>query len=47
MKALVLATGETEKLRPLTERLPSPLVTILNRPVIAYVIEQAVRGGIK
>ena len=39
MQALLLATGESLKLRPLTERIPSPLVPVMNRPIMIYNLE--------
>lgn len=47
MQALLLATGESQKLMPLTERIPSPMVPILNRPVMAYNLELLGRMGFK
>lgn len=47
MQALLLATGETEKLQPLTETIPSPMLPIANRPVMTYAIELLARQGIK
>ncbi len=47
MKAILLATGEDQRLTPLSAQLPSPLVPIANRPVIVYAIEALVRAGIK
>ncbi len=47
LQALLLATGETQKLTPLTESIPSPMVTILNRPVMAYNLELLGRMGFK
>ena len=47
MKAILLATGEETRLRPLTDQLPSPLLPIVNRPVIVYAIETLVRAGLK
>ena len=47
MQAILFATGETNKLWPLTVTFPSPLVPILNRPVMAYAIELLARQGIK
>lgn len=45
MKALVLAAGVGERMRPLTDELAKPLLPIANRPVMAYVIEHLARHG--
>ena len=47
MLAILIATGETEKLRPLTEIIPSPMVPVVDKPVMAYVVELLARHGIK
>ena len=47
MIAVLLATGETNKLRPLTEVVPSPMVPIVDRPIMEYVVELLARHGIK
>ncbi len=47
MKALLLATGENLRPGGLTAKLPSPLLPIVNRPVIVYAIETLVRAGLK
>lgn len=47
MKALLLATGENLRSGGLTTKLPSPLLPIVNRPVIVYAIETLVRAGLK
>lgn len=47
MKTLLLATGENQKLRPLSDRLPAPLVPIANRPVMLYCIDLLARQGYK
>lgn len=39
MKAVVMAGGEGSRLRPLTSNQPKPLVSVLNRPVIEYILE--------
>lgn len=39
MQALILAGGEGTRLRPLTERIPKPIVPLAARPHIAYVID--------
>jgi NDP-sugar pyrophosphorylase family protein/lipopolysaccharide/colanic/teichoic acid biosynthesis glycosyltransferase len=47
LQALLLATGEDRKLTPLGERIPSPMVTILNRPVMVYNLELLGQLGFK
>ena len=47
MLAILNATGETEKLRPLTDMMPSPMVPVVDRPIMEYVIELLARQGIK
>lgn len=47
MQVFLLATDETPKLRPLTEHRPAPLTPIVDRPVIARVLELLARNGLK
>ena len=47
MKAIVLAGGVGEGLRPLTERMPKALIPVAGRPCIDYVIRSLVSGGFK
>src|SRR6476620_11547024 len=47
MHILLLATDEQPKLRLLTEALPTPLVPIVNRPVMAVAVEILARAGWK
>lgn len=42
-RVVLLATGETDKLRPLTETIPSPMVPLANRPIMAYAVELLAR----
>ena len=45
MKAMILAAGVGERMRPLTDHLPKPLLPIANRPVMAYILEHLGRHG--
>jgi mannose-1-phosphate guanylyltransferase/phosphomannomutase len=47
MKAVILAGGRGERLRPLTDKKPKPLITIKNRPILEYVIEYLKSYGIR
>jgi len=46
MKAVILAGGKGTRLRPLTHHLPKPMVPLLDRPCMAYIIELLKRHGI-
>jgi mannose-1-phosphate guanylyltransferase len=39
MKAMILAAGKGTRVRPLTYDLPKPMIPILGKPVMAYLIE--------
>jgi NDP-sugar pyrophosphorylase family protein len=47
MQIVLLATGETKKLFPLTETIPAPMIPLVNQPVMGYAIECVARQGFK
>ena len=47
MKAIILAAGEGQRLRPLTERIPKPMMPIAGRPILEYNIRLLARHGIR
>src|SRR4051794_12767084 len=46
MQAVILVGGEGTRLRPLTSNLPKPVVPLVDRPFIAYMLEWLVRPGV-
>ena len=46
MRALVLAAGMGERLRPLSNNIPKPMLPIGGRPLIHYALAMLKRGGI-
>jgi mannose-1-phosphate guanylyltransferase len=46
MQAIVLVGGEGTRLRPLTERVPKPALTLVDRPFLAYMIEWLAGHGV-
>ena len=47
MQAILLATAKTRQLHPLTETIPSPIIPIAGRPIMAYSVELLARQGCK
>jgi mannose-1-phosphate guanylyltransferase len=45
-KAMILAAGQGTRVRPLTKDLPKPMVPILGKPVMEYLIEHLARHGV-
>jgi MurNAc alpha-1-phosphate uridylyltransferase len=47
MKAMLLAAGRGERLRPLTDSVPKALVEAAGKPLIAWHLERLARAGIR
>lgn len=45
-KGMILAAGQGTRVRPLTKDLPKPMIPILGKPVMEYLIEHLARHGI-
>lgn len=46
MKAMILAAGKGTRVRPLTYELPKPMIPILGKPLLEYLIDHLRRYGI-
>ena len=47
MKAMILAAGRGERMRPLTDTTPKPLLPVCGKPLIAHHIEALANAGIR
>jgi MurNAc alpha-1-phosphate uridylyltransferase len=47
MKAMVLAAGRGERLRPLTDHTPKPLLRVRGRPLIEYLLDALASAGVR
>jgi mannose-1-phosphate guanylyltransferase len=47
VKGMILAAGQGTRVRPLTRDLPKPMVPILGKPVMEYLIEHLARHGVR
>lgn len=47
MKAMILCAGRGERMRPLTDTTPKPLLKVAGKPLVQYHIENLARAGIR
>jgi N-acetyl-alpha-D-muramate 1-phosphate uridylyltransferase len=47
MKAMILAAGRGERLRPVTDRLPKPLLEVGGKPLLAWHLERLAAAGLR
>lgn len=47
MRAMILCAGRGERMRPLTDQTPKPLLMVADKPLVQYHVERLVEAGIK
>ena len=47
MKAMILAAGRGERLRPVTDRLPKPLLEVGGKPLLGWHLERLAAAGFR
>ncbi len=46
MKVMILAAGKGTRVQPLTYEIPKPMIPIMGKPVMDYLVEHLVRYGV-
>jgi bifunctional UDP-N-acetylglucosamine pyrophosphorylase/glucosamine-1-phosphate N-acetyltransferase len=46
MKAVILAAGEGNRLRPITSSIPKPMIPLLGKPILEYIVSGLKEAGI-
>jgi mannose-1-phosphate guanylyltransferase len=47
IKAMILGAGKGTRVRPLTQVLPKPMIPILGKPVMEYLVEYLARHNVR
>lgn len=47
MKAMILAAGKGTRVRPLTHEMPKPMIPIMGKPVMEYLVELLAKHGVE
>ncbi len=47
MKAIIVAGGRGKRLKPLTNKIPKPMVKVLGKPILLHIIELLKKNGVK
>lgn len=47
MKAIIVAGGKGERLQPLTDKIPKPMVKVKGKPILKHILDLLIKNGIK